>query len=108
MRIKSFLLGMLLICSFAAVPVLAQDDGDDDADTPEFTLSDDQAVTVDGDGEDAGVYRDAASIREELEATGVLYIVIRGRFVAAYWRGNVLVIWCRNRPTICARIKVVW
>lgn len=105
MRTKTFFIGMLLLCSLVALPVFAQDDTEPvEGETPEFTLEDGQAVSVnDGDA------RDTDALREEMEASGVLYIIIEGRFVAAYWNGHVLRIYCRNHPDyICAIIRVRW
>lgn len=108
MRIKSLLLAMLFMFSFAAFPVLAQDDEEwDDTDVPEFVLSEDEAVSVDWEDTGENEYRDAASIREELESAGTLHIIIRGRFVLAIIKGNVIYIVCRSHPrAICARIRV--
>ena len=108
MRIKSFFFCMLLACSFAVLPAFAQDDDTTDptpGETPEFNLADDQGVAVEG-GDDDGTVREATDIQAELHRTKALYIIIRGRLVAAYWRGRILVIVCRSYPSICAIIKV--
>lgn len=102
MRMKTFFIGMMLLCSFVALPAFAQVDPEPVEDAPEFTLTDDQAVSV-NDGE----VRDAASLRDEMTATNTVYIIIRGRFVAAHWYGNIIRIYCRVDPNrICAIIRL--
>jgi hypothetical protein len=110
MRIQSLLLGMLLLCSIAVLPICAQDDVPDcpQSAVADFEVAGNQSISIDGDTDDAGTTLDAAQIQAELDKIKSLYIIIPGRYGGTYTIGNVVVIICYNCPNrVCARIRNV-